>query len=120
LIGRYDIAVHSGCAGFEIGESCVVEPHEPKSWLTIGFDWGSRVTAIGLEFALPALLGYGVDSWLGIAPAATIIGAILGFATGMLHTIRMAGELAAGSQRTAHRSRHSRKPHGPAGDADPT
>lgn len=55
----------------------------------MAFDLASKVTTIGLEFALPAAAGYGVDSWLGTMPAATVCGVILGFIVGMLHAVRM-------------------------------
>jgi F0F1-type ATP synthase assembly protein I len=76
-------------------------------------EWASRVTTIGLEFALPVLLGYGVDSWLHTTPAGMIIGALLGFATGMSHAVRIAREL--GGQATPPRGRTSdeREPRGP-------
>ena len=66
-------------------ESCVVEHPEPRSPLGVGLELASRITTIGLEFALPAAAGYGLDSWLGTTPAATLIGAVLGFLAGMFH-----------------------------------
>jgi F0F1-type ATP synthase assembly protein I len=83
-------------------------------------EWASRVTTIGLEFALPPLVGYGVDYWLRTTPAATIAGAVLGFATGMLHTLRMTRQFPGQSQRQAGRSRDARRPRGPSGDTDVT
>lgn len=56
-------------------------------------DLATKVTTIGLEFALPAAVGYGVDTWLGTKPAATVVGVVLGFITGMLHAVRMSREL---------------------------
>jgi F0F1-type ATP synthase assembly protein I len=70
----------------------------------VGLERASRVTTIGLEFAIPALVGYGVDSWLHTAPVATIIGAVLGFVTGLLHTVRMSGQLLDGSRPGTDRS----------------
>jgi ATP synthase protein I len=77
----------------------VVEQPEPRSPLAIGFELASRVTTIGLEFALPAAAGYGLDSWLKTMPLATIIGVLLGFFLGMFHAVRMARELAGGVKR---------------------
>jgi F0F1-type ATP synthase assembly protein I len=71
----------------------VVEQPESRSPLAVGLDLASRVTTIGLEFALPVAGGYGVDSWLGTMPAGTITGAVLGFLAGMLHAVRMSREL---------------------------
>ena len=67
----------------------MVEQPEPRSPLGVGFDLASRATTIGLEFALPAAAGYGLDSWLGTKPAATVCGVVLGFIVGMLHAVRM-------------------------------
>jgi hypothetical protein len=70
----------------------VVEQPDSRSSLAKGFGLASRLTTIGLEFALPAVGGYGLDAWLGTMPAATITGAVLGFLMGMLHAVRMARE----------------------------
>ena len=96
-------------------ESCVVEQPESRSSLAVGVEWASRVTSIGMEFALPPLLGYGVDSWLRTAPVATITGAVLGFAAGMLHTVRVARQIPGGSRPLADRSRDLGEPRDPSG-----
>jgi ATP synthase protein I len=54
--------------------------------------WVSRVTTVGLEFALPALLGNYLDVRWHTKPAATLIGLVLGFAVGMMHILRFARE----------------------------
>ncbi len=72
--------------------------------MALGMEWASRVTTIGLEFALPILLGFGVDSWLHTTPAGIIAGAVLGFATGMSHAVSMARQLAGGSGPRPNRS----------------
>ena len=73
-------------------------------------DWSARVTSIGLEFCVPAVLGHFADRWLDTAPWLTVIGALLGMAVGMLHVLRLPAELAkagerakAGSRRKARR-----------------
>ncbi len=71
----------------------MVEQPVPRSPLGVGLDLASKVTTIGLEFALPAAGGYGLDAWLGTRPAATVAGVILGFIVGMLHAVRMSREL---------------------------
>jgi len=53
-------------------------------------EWASRVSTIGLEFALPALAGVYLDRWWSLRPLATIVGALLGFAVGMMHIFRIA------------------------------
>lgn len=55
-------------------------------------EWASRVTAIGLEFALPPLLGSFCDRRWGTAPWITVLGAFLGFAVGMVHILRIGRE----------------------------
>jgi F0F1-type ATP synthase assembly protein I len=61
-----------------------------RSALAVGLDWAARVTSIGLEFALPALLGVWVDRWLGTRPLATVLGTILGFCVGILQLVKIA------------------------------
>jgi F0F1-type ATP synthase assembly protein I len=56
-----------------------------------------------LEIVVPAVIGVGLDHWLGTSPGATIAGAILGFVVFMLHTLRLAKELPAGPVRRADR-----------------
>ena len=81
----------------------MADQREPRSPLGVGLELASRITTIGLEFALPPVAGFGVDYWLGTIPAATIIGAVIGFAVGMLHAVRMSGELASGPRRPGRR-----------------
>jgi ATP synthase protein I len=64
-----------------------------QSLLSLGLQWSSKITSIGLEFSIPALLGFGVDRWLRTAPWATVAGAVLGFVLGMMHTLRIAREI---------------------------
>lgn len=63
---------------------------EGRSSLSVGMEWASRVSTIGLEFALPALLGHGLDRWWRTTPLMTVLGAFLGFAVGMMHLMRIA------------------------------
>jgi ATP synthase protein I len=60
--------------------------------MAVGWEWASRVTTVGLEFALPPLLGYRIGRWLGCIPALTVVGAVLGFVVGMMHVLRIARE----------------------------
>ena len=84
-----------------------------RSALSIGMEWGTRVTAIGLEFALPAFLGFGLDRWWGTAPWMTVLGAFLGVGMGMLHVIRLASEPQDSPRRSQSRNA------GSAGGGDP-
>jgi F0F1-type ATP synthase assembly protein I len=54
--------------------------------------WASRISTIGLEFALPPLMGVGLDRWWHTRPWFTILGSLLGFAVGMWHILRIARE----------------------------
>ena len=65
---------------------------EPRSALSVGMEWASRVTTVGLEFALPPLAGVWPGSLVGTSPWATVVGAVLGFAVGMVHILRIARE----------------------------
>jgi hypothetical protein len=76
-------------------ETGVIQEPDTRSALSIGLDWGTRVTTIGLEFALPAFLGFGLDRWWGTSPWLTLVGALLGLATGMTHVLRLAFRLQA-------------------------
>lgn len=63
---------------------------EPRSALSVGMEWASRVSTIGLEFALPPLLGAFLDRGWTLRPLATVLGAFAGFAIGMMHILRIA------------------------------
>ena len=78
----------------------MVEKPDSRSPLGVAFDLASRATTLGLEFALPAAAGYGLDTWLGTMPAATVCGVILGFLVGMLHAVRMSREMSGGPGRS--------------------
>ncbi|WP_339728203.1 AtpZ/AtpI family protein [uncultured Gimesia sp.] len=54
--------------------------------------WVSRLTTVSLEMALPAFLGNWLDKKWGTTPWLAAIGALLGFALGMTHLLRMAKE----------------------------
>ena len=71
-----------------VRETCVSEP-EGRSSLSVGFEWASRISTVGLEFALPPLLGAYLDSKAHTSPLLTLIGVILGFAVGMFHILRI-------------------------------
>jgi len=61
--------------------------------------WVARVTAIGLEFAVPALVGRLLDLGLGTGPWLVVSGALLGLAVGMLHVLRLPEEFAREAER---------------------
>lgn len=67
-------------------------PDEPRSNLSVGMQWASRISAVGMEFAVPPVLGILLDRWWGTSPLATIVGMFLGFAVGMRHLLEIAHE----------------------------
>jgi len=83
----------------------VIDDRDSRSDLSIGLDWGARVTAIGLEFCAPAVLGFVVDRWLHTGPWATVAGAILGMVVGMMHVLRLPAELARANERAKDRKK---------------
>jgi hypothetical protein len=70
-------------------EPCVRES-EPRSPLAVAIQWSSRITAVGLEFALPPLAGAYLDRYWRLSPLATILGVLIGFAVGMLSILQIA------------------------------
>ena len=64
----------------------------PKSVASLGVYWATRITSIGLEFALPPLAGGYLDRRSGTGSLWTIVGAVFGFLTGMVHLIAIARE----------------------------
>ena len=52
-------------------------------------EWTSRITTIALEMALPGLVGFWLDRWLGTQVVLLILGVLVGFASGMWHLIQL-------------------------------
>lgn len=70
-------------------------PHpdrQNRTSLVEAHQWVSRLTTVGLEMSLPALLGHWLDKKWGTTPWLTAIGGVLGFILGMIHLLRMAKE----------------------------
>jgi hypothetical protein len=61
-----------------------------RSPLAVSFSMAAILSSIGLEFALPMLLGLYLDQKLGTKPVLLLIGMALGFATGIFHLVRIA------------------------------
>jgi hypothetical protein len=78
----------------------LIQKPDHRSALSIGMDWGTRVTTIGLEFALPAFLGFFLDRYMSTAPWMTVLGAFLGLGIGMVHLVRLASELSASTRKS--------------------
>ena len=62
---------------------------DDRSPMSIGLQWSARLMSIGLEMALPAAGGGWLDSRVGTSPVFTALGALLGFAVGMYHLLRI-------------------------------
>lgn len=88
---------------------CVVDRRVTPSVLSVGIAWASRITTLALEFSIPVVIGVALDRWWRTGPLFTVSGAVLGFGLFMLHTLRMAKELAIETDRTAARARDDGK-----------
>jgi hypothetical protein len=80
-------------------ETIVIQKPESRSALSVGYYWCARVTTMGLEFVIPAMLGFGLDRWLKTSPWITVIGAFFGLGLFTSQVFRLAKELAPPSQR---------------------
>jgi F0F1-type ATP synthase assembly protein I len=47
------------------------------------------ISQVGMEMAAPIGVGYLLDAWLGWLPWATIVGAVVGFAGGLVHLVAL-------------------------------
>jgi F0F1-type ATP synthase assembly protein I len=101
--------VRSGVGGKYGSSRCVAERPEARSRLAAGIAMASSITTIGLEFTIPVGLGFMIDRHWNTSPVATILGAVLGFLTGMMHVLRVAKSLSpppgSGSRAAAKGSR---------------
>jgi ATP synthase protein I len=61
-----------------------------RSPLAVGLSLSTTLSTIGLEFALPMLLGLYADEKLGTKPVLLLVGMVLGFALGVFHLVRIA------------------------------
>jgi F0F1-type ATP synthase assembly protein I len=55
----------------------------------VGMYWATRVSSIGMQMAVPPLLGFLGDRRFGTAPWLTLLGACVGFALSMLDVLRL-------------------------------
>ena len=69
-----------------------MEPSKKSDSLSQGIYWASRGMSVALEFVVPAVLGLWLDRYWKFAPLAVIVGAIIGFAIGLSHLLRLASE----------------------------
>ncbi len=64
--------------------------NERRSPIALGWMWASRISSLGLAFAIPPLLGAWADHQLGSSPWGVLIGMALGFGTGMVRIMAIA------------------------------
>jgi F0F1-type ATP synthase assembly protein I len=50
------------------------------------------LSQVGLEMAAPALIGLGLDYWLGWGPWGVITGAVIGLFGGLAHLVHLANK----------------------------
>ncbi len=63
---------------------------DDRSPMAMAIEWSTRLMAIGLEMALPAIGGHWLDLRIGTSPVLIIGGAVLGFVAGMFHLLQIA------------------------------
>lgn len=68
----------------------------PRSSLSRGIEWASRITTLGVGFALPILAGHYADRRFGTKPALLVVGLILGFAAGAVQLARITRDASRG------------------------
>ena len=73
--------------------------------MAVAMRWVQEITSIGLEMAVPALLGHWADVHWKTEPWLVAVGAMLGFAVAMVHLLSLAKQ----SNRTGV-GRKSRRP----------
>lgn len=61
-----------------------------KNAHVVGMYWAMRVTSIGMQMAIPPLLGFLGDRRFDTVPWLTLLGACLGFVLSMLDVLRLA------------------------------
>jgi ATP synthase protein I len=71
--------------------------------MVVGMYWVQQITTIAIEMALPALLGRLGDQRWGTEPWLVSIGALLGFAVGLRHLLKIARPDQKGSSGRADR-----------------
>jgi hypothetical protein len=98
----------------------VAPPPDDRTPLALAIAWATTATTIALEMTIPALLGVGLDRWLGIPIVFTALGAIAGLTLGVLHLMRMTtpGKPLPGSKRAS--SQHVRQPDSTTPGDDPS
>jgi ATP synthase protein I len=63
--------------------------------MSIGIEWASRISTVGLEFMLPSVFGVWLDRRWSTSRVATIVGTLLGFTLMLIHLLRIVKERSA-------------------------
>jgi ATP synthase protein I len=66
------------------------DDRDGRSPVARGYVLASRVTSIGMQMALPPLIGWWVDNQFNTSPWLLILGGIFGFSVSMLELVRLA------------------------------
>jgi len=90
----------------------VEEPQDHRSPVALAAAWASQVTGIGLEMAVPPVLGLWIDRKLGTGFAFAALGAILGLYVALRNLLRLA------QATQGRRSHHGGKDYTPHDDQD--
>lgn len=83
----------------------MVPTPDDRAPLAIAAQWATVAITVALEMAVPALIGFGIDSWLGTRPVLVSIGAVLGLVLGMWHLVRLSNSGRLGQSDDRHRRR---------------
>lgn len=51
--------------------------------------WGSRASSVAMQFAIPPGIGYWVDTRYDCEPIGVCIGAVIGFASGLIQLMNL-------------------------------
>lgn len=68
------------------------KPEDDRSPLANGYAWATRITGIGLEMALPVLLGAWLDRKLGTLVLFVLLGTFLGLGIGFVQLLKIVRE----------------------------
>ncbi|MBN2294938.1 MAG: AtpZ/AtpI family protein [Pirellulales bacterium] len=67
----------------------VSNPTDDRSAIARAYGWAAQITTISLEMVLPALGGVWLDGKLGTKFLFLLLGAVLGFAVGFWHLLKL-------------------------------
>jgi len=60
-----------------------------RSPYAVGYEWSTRISTIALEMALPPVFGMWLDSRCGTLILFTVLGAMFGMTTALIHLIQI-------------------------------